>query len=202
MIKKNYKELPEIRIQYGWFLDRLFKEISEKNKGKYPGFKNIQNKINSFQKAWRPVEKKVLRGLIKILDLNFRQNTIDVFIVGKCRSFSNPMVISSHYAKDDFVDVLTHEILHRLLTDNMNDRLNVSEIWDMMFPGERMTVRNHVLVHAVHKHIYLDILKSPKRLKNDIKTSSKFPDYKRSWDIVEERGYLVIIADFKSRFKV
>jgi len=70
-----------------------------------------------------------------------------------------------------------------------------------MFPDEKMLIQNHILLHAIHKSIYLDILKDKSRLEREkqILKEIKATDYVRSWEIVEERGHENIINEFKER---
>lgn len=158
-----------------------------------------RGKLEIFRASWEPVEKKLLRGMCRVLELQFYLNAIDVHVVGYAKAFSNPLVLSSHYEADEAVDVLTHELIHRLLTDNTR-QLNVSAIWSEMFQGEERLVRNHVLVHAVHEFLYREVLADPSRLKRDRSHATEHPAYKRSWEIVAETGYKRIINSFKKHY--
>lgn len=194
---------PEIRIRYGWFLDGLFRRLVElnpeiKNKN-YPSQKRIEQKIEDYKKTWKKIEAKALSGICQVLDLEFYQHLIDVYIVGRVRSFSDPLVISSHFEPNEFCDILIHELIHRILTDNTR-HIDVHSIWNEMFPGEPRLVLNHVLVHAVHEYIYRDVMKDVLRLERDIKRSNR-PEYKRSWDIVKEKGYRQVMERFKDYYK-
>ena len=59
---------------------------------------------------------------------------------------------------------------------------------------------SHILLHAVHKEIYLRLF-DEKRLKRDIKKCQKYKDYKRSWEIVEKEDYENIINEFRKGIK-
>ena len=194
---------PEIRIRYGWHLDELFRHFIELDpeirKKRYPSREEIEVKIKDYRNAWEKIENKILTAISDVLKLKFYQEVIDVYIVGRSRSFSDPMIISSHFAADEFCDILVHELIHRILTDNTKN-VDVGPIWSEMFKGELRLVRNHVLVHAVHEYIYREILKDDARLERDINNANEFPEYKRSWDIVKKKGYHKIIKSFKSYF--
>lgn len=199
MSKKN---LPKIRIKFGWHLDPIFQaltKLSQKIKDKsYPGEEEIEKKVESYKAAWISYEEKILKGISDILELEFFQDIIDVYIVGRAQSFSDPMIVASTFEPDEFIDVLTHELLHRLLTDNTK-KLNVVKIWSEMFPRKERLTRNHIILYAVHKYLYLEVLKEEQRFKQDIERT-KNPEYKDAWNIVEEEGYEKIIDQFKKYY--
>lgn len=115
---------PLVRIEYTRLLDPYFKELFElkggiKDETEYPSLEVINGRVQNFLTAWEPYEERVLNGLVEVTGLHFFQNTIDAYIIGRARgAFSFPMVLSSHYEPDRFIDILTHEMTHRLLTDN------------------------------------------------------------------------------------
>lgn len=197
-------KLPEIRMTHGSHLDRAFKEyISEIPKDfKIDSRENILEKITLYKKEWAKYEQKFLQGMCDILGLEFYCKVIDAYIVGTYKkAFSNPLVISSKCTPDIFVDILTHEILHILLIDNTKN-VPSTEIWKELFPEAiDMTSLNHILVHAVHKEIYLNIMNAPERLEADIERCNNWSKgYQDAWNIVEKRGHMKIINEFKNYY--
>lgn len=196
-------KFPEIRFQFSWLLDPIFRDLfrldKKLSKLKYPSQGQIFSKVKIYERTWRKIDKKLLRVICDVLDLSFYQDIIDVYVVGRCAAFSDPMVIPSTNKPNFFIDELTHEIIHRILTDNTR-KLDVAKIWSEMFPKEKKDTRNEILAHAVQEHIYRNILKKPQRLREDIKFCSSSPTHRRSWEVVRERGYMNIISDFKSRY--
>lgn len=75
-------------------------------------------KVGEYKKAWRPYEQKIILNMTELLGLSFRQNILDVYIAPWFHAFSDPLVIGVTKEPDLFVDILTHELFHRLLTDN------------------------------------------------------------------------------------
>jgi hypothetical protein len=65
-------------------------------------------------------------------------------------------------------------------------------------------VRKHVIVHAILKHIYLDILAEPNRLKENMESCKKHKtnDYVRSWEITDELDYMEVIEMFKNKYAI
>jgi len=196
---------PEIRMVYGWHLDRTFNqylsEIPNEKEHTAEAREDVMKKIPLFEAEWKKYEKKILQGMCDILGLEFYKSLIDVYVVGAYKAaFSDPLVMSSKYLPDMFVDVLTHEILHILLTDNTK-KVEVRKIWAEMFPEAiDMTSINHILVHAVHKEIYLKTLNMPERLERDQTRCEKWKSYHDAWNIVEKRGHINIINEFKKYY--
>ncbi len=170
--------LPEVRIKFGHFLEPTFeihmRSQPDHSDWKSPSREDIIDKIESYKNAWKPYEPIILNGLVDSLELSFYQNVVDVFIVGGLRGgFSSPMVINSGIEPDRFIDVLSHELTHRLITDNTR-KIDYAVISQSQFPSvNEKLVLNHIFVHAVHKKIYLDILKEPARLERDLKRCEK-----------------------------
>ena len=201
-------ELPVIRIKDAWLLrehaSKHLHELWGKDK-KLADDKWMEKRVADYQKAWKPVEQKILMGMTEKLGLSFRQNIIDVNIAPWFNAFSDPMVIGVMQEPDVFVDTLTHELLHRLLTDNTaipHETLLLSE-WQKLF-GKNHTFGTvvHIPVHAVHKAIYLDVLKDPKRLERDIANNKQYEatDYIAAWDYVEKHDYKEIIEKLKKSY--
>ena len=199
-------ELPKIRIKYNRFLDPIFKTYIKSN----PKWKNwaepteveVKERVKKYKEEWTKYEKKILEGICELLDLDFSQNIIDVHIVsGNDRQFSNPIVIKSGFKPDEFIESVSHELIHRLFSDN--DRGVVAgKILLEMFPDENELVRNHIITHSALKFIYLDILENKEMLEKNIERSSKssLSEYKKAWDIVEERGYKELVVEFKKHY--
>ncbi len=203
---------PKVNIKYNRFLDPIFifycqNSPETKNRGWHewspPSKEVLEKRIENYRSEWQKNETKILNAMCKSLGLNFKRNIIDVHIVsGNQRQFSHPLVIKSGFSPSDFVDVLTHELIHILLTDNTDNIPTLKNLFPTYFAESYLTL-NHILVQAVLKYIYLDILNEPKKLKANIASSKKHstPDYSRAWEIVEKEGYLNIIHQFKISLK-
>jgi hypothetical protein len=60
-----------------------------------------------------------------------------------------------------------------------------------------------VLIHAILKYVYLDIIREKLLFETNIKRSleSKVTGYMKAWDIVEREGYMNLIEKFKLGIK-
>lgn len=202
--------MPKIRIKYNRFLDPIFTfycknnpELKERGWNDWipPEKEKVLERVKNYKEEWAKYENVILSRMCEILGLDFKRNIIDVHIVsGNSRQFSNPIIIKSGFSPDEFVDVLTHELIHVLFQDNID--IFPTKILDEMFLNESKTTKNHIITHAVLKFIYLDILRDFSRLERNILNSKKHSssDYARAWEIVEEKGYLELIEDLKKRY--
>lgn len=204
----NKYYLPEVRIKDAWLLrDNASKHLHElwsKEGAVLADDDKMYEIVDTYKKAWQPYERKILLGMCDLLELKFYQNTIDVYIAPWFQAFSDPMVIGVTYKPDRFVEVLTHELCHRLLTDNQynTEYPILSNEWTRLF-GEDMSfgMRIHIPVHAMLQAIFDDTLHEPARTKNDKKLCQPWPDYKAAWDYVDEHGYKTIITKLKKSYK-
>ncbi|MBU3964854.1 hypothetical protein KJ695_04240 [Patescibacteria group bacterium] len=192
---------PKIIFKYSWIYDMHWKGIYKGKSEKYPTAKQIQNYIGKVEKLWRKDENKVLSELSKISGLKWKKKSICCYVVGRCRPFSDPLTLGVYNKADYFVDVLTHELIHQLFVQNENRNEKVWKYFHEKYKSESFNARIHIPVHAIHQHIFLKFF-GQKRLKREIKIMSKFPNYKKAWDIVEKEGYENIIKEFKKRVEL
>lgn len=203
IIGKNKQiKIPKILFKNGWLLSNAFAaymhEIEKYKDHKAPSYEEGVKIAEQRKKLWKKYEKIVVTAMQKITGLNFSRDIIDTYTVfGWKGAFSEPLVIGMYYQGEDFLDVLTHELIHVLLVDNIQKRNG--GIWPKkIYP--KIKDKNaifHILVHAIHKEIYLNVLKRPDRLEHDLKNAQNWPSYKMAWDIVERDGHMNIIEKFK-----
>jgi len=184
MIKLN---IPIINIQSSYLLEDRFElpKITEK-------------KIKEYQKEWEKYEKHILSTMQDITGLVFNYNIIDVYIVNpfKFGGISRPIVIGGGMSGDRFICVLTHELIHRIMNDNIQKVNWHKKAWSM-YSKETHMVAHHVIVHAILEGV-LRRTHNENMLKWDIKISQKSSDYKRAWEIVKKEGYKNIINKLKN----
>jgi hypothetical protein len=206
--------IPEIRIQFSWLLaEGPSKVLEEKyNQGHRDNYttEGYEKWAAKYRKAWQKHERKVLRGMCDVLGLEFRQTIIDVSLAPWFSPISAPLIIGFQHEPDQFVDVLTHELLHVLLTDNnvlsvqnkaMGD-VDLLTPWSRLF-GKRHSFNTlvHIPVHAGCKHMYLDVWHEPTRLERDMQYVADWPDYKAAWDYVESHDYKDILKKLKESYR-
>ncbi len=209
-------QLPEIRIQHGRLLQdafmRYLKRIpdAQEKVEQEPTIEKAKEIVEKRKGTWQPAEKEILEAMCRITGLTFYKKVIDVYMVyGYGGAFSDPMTISFKAMGDDFIDILTHELIHVILNDN--EQGIHGSLWvRKMFPEiTDKGVIFHILVHAIHKEIYL-ALNKPERLAADIERSKMKSErdtqplsaYKEAWDIVEKHGSKELIEMFKKEYNL
>lgn len=209
MTKKDI--YPEINIKNAFLLrEGASKGLNELWGDGKPlhGHDHYQKIVDSYVEAWRPKEVLIINSMQDILGLHFKHNIIDVYIAPWFAAFSDPVIIGIKSTPDEFIDTLTHELLHRLLTID-NTKLDLNEKgdtltveWSKLF-GENHSWNTliHIPVYAVLKSIYVDVLKDIKRLDRDIQNHQKYEDYKKAWDYVEKNDYKEIISKLKKSYE-
>lgn len=197
--------IPKVIFRYSWIYDqnwRVWIKNYKKNYGKYPSTKEVLSYIKKIDKLWKKEEKIIFRELSKITKIKWNEKIIKCYVVGRCIPFSDPLTISLYKYPDYFIDVLTHELIHRIFATKENFQKS-KKAWDYInkkYKKEIWNTRVHIVIHAIHKHIFLKFF-GEKRLKREIKIMGKFPEYKRAWDIVQKEGYQNIINEFREKIK-
>ncbi len=191
--------IPKIIFKYSWVYDQRQKEVAEFRLGKdtiYPSPVQIKNYIKKAEKTWRVQENNILSEISKITGLKWKEKNIICYVVGNCIPFSDPLTLKV-YSKDydRFVDVLIHELIHHFDAGHSS---TVRKYYSKKYKNESHKTMIHIFTHAFHQHIYLKFF-GEKRLKKEILIASKYPEYKRAWDIVKTEGYENIIKEFKKR---
>jgi len=185
MKKKSY---PKIEFRYSWIYDQRYRNSSKIKKyfekiGKtYPSSIEIQKYIKSVEVLWKKQDKKILKELSSIMKLNWNRENIICYVVGRGRPFSDPLTMRLYKNKYDFIDTLTHEMIHQLQTQNVGKfQLWKQKVLTKKYTKESITTKNHILLHAVHWELFMRIF-NKRRLNKQIKLSKRLKtDYLQLW---------------------
>lgn len=206
-------EIPEVRIQFSWLfyesVSKILHEHYAKDGQKLSTPEQCDEWTDEYRNAWAKKEEAILKGLINVMELEFKRSIIDLDLAPWFRPTSSPLMMGFNFEPDEFVDTLTHELCHILLTDNTKfSNRNKSgrkgallKKWEANYGDDHDWVTLvHIPVHALLKYIYLDILKEPYRLERDIKHCQKYPRYKETWEYVQANDYKEIIKLAKESY--
>ncbi len=114
---------PIINIHYSAYLDDIYK-VWIKADPRYtdwvsPPITEVKEKALLFSEIWKIKGGNILDGICSNSGLIFKRNYIPVYIVsGNTRTFSDPIVIRSGFLDEEFVNMVTHELIHCLFVDN------------------------------------------------------------------------------------
>src|SRR5688500_4692498 len=96
-------------------------------------------KTAHYQREWEKYEKKLLEGMMKCFELDFYLKTIDVHVAPYVFPQSSPLLMNTYHKPDEFVDVLAHELIHVLFSDNTLPRATDKKYtarWKESYPQE------------------------------------------------------------------
>ena len=196
----------KIEFVYSLVYDKIL--LKEKVLKKFPKI-DFPKRMEEIKKEWKKYEKKILTAIPSISRLKWKESKVKCYVVTSSIPFSEPLTIPAYKETDKFIDVLTHELIHQIFMQGHNYKLS-KKSWSYIFKKydkEHFKTKIHIPVHAIHKKIFLDILKKPERLKREYETIKKnFPPqykelYLKSWEIVEKEGYENIINEFRKGIK-
>lgn len=205
------QKTPEIRIYFSWLLYEVSKKLQKVYDQELASEADCETWAKAYKNEWSKYEGKILPALCEVLGVDFYQSVIDV----PCAPFfipqSEPLIIHFRAEPDEFVDVLTHELIHVLLTDNnvysTKDAIGdtkLFDVWQRLFGKKHdFHVLAHIPVHALHKYVMLDVLKAPERLDRERGNTRKNNSeaYVKAWGYVDQRGYMEIIDALKQSYK-
>ncbi len=199
--------IPKIEFEYSSVYDEHWKKYLEiyykaykdpKTKiiiDHYPTKEKIMNYIKKIKPLWKKEERKILNKISELTKLEWKEEKIKVYMVGKCVPYSDPLTMTFYKNNNDFIDVLTHELIHQIQSQNSKTYHKWALYVEKRYKKESPLTRRHILLHAVHKELYLKLL-GKSRLNRNLKKSVK-KSYKRAWEIVENEGYENIIKKFR-----
>lgn len=204
---------PEIRINFSELLYDFASREFAKNMDEqlYPR-EDCYEWTDNYRNEWEKYETKLVPAMSEALGVEFYKSTIDVSVAPFFVPQSDPLIISFAYLPDQFVDVLAHELIHVLLTDNNKVRirdikpaLNLVDEWQQLFGKDHdFNTLVHIPVHAVLKHLYLDVLQEPERLERDMQHSvgeeRDNQPYVNAWQYVAENDYKDIISKLEHSY--
>lgn len=199
MLSPQLFMIPLVVFKYSEVYDRVLRKKGAAIISKYDFLsKQIAEYINGVEKIWKEKGKEILTELCTISSLYWDEVQIDCYLVTDTVPFSEPITIPIYKGSPAyFVDILTHELIHRLFLQKKNEK-KINKIWKRLYlkyKGESQITKDHILVHALHQHIFLKLF-SKKKLRREIALISYLPDYKKSWQIVLREGYKKIIDEY------
>ena len=180
--------IPKIDFVYSGVYDGIWLKPKNKLDQKF-----IKKYFNSIEKIWRKEGGKILKEISKISSLKWKEKKVKCYFISGGRCFSDPLTIKYFKNKNQFIDTLTHELIHQIQIQNAD--------WDKWkkyhkYGKESFKTQSHIFLHAVHYKI-LSNLYGRNRLEKNIRRHNKWKDYKKAWEIVIKETPEKIIKEFK-----
>ncbi|HMS23682.1 MAG TPA: hypothetical protein PKB09_02650 [Candidatus Saccharibacteria bacterium] len=208
----TYKKIPEVRINFSWLLYDVSLKLGEYHKKETAPPEDCEKWAAAYRKEWKKHSAKILTSLCDVMEMGFYRPVIDVSLAPWFVPQSDPLILHFKATPDEFVDVLTHELIHVLLTDstlyssksNPEDRM-LLPFWQQLYGKEHdFNTLVHIPVHAIHQYVMVDVLKEPSRLERERSFTKKNNNqaYVRAWEYVDEHGYKEIIEELKQAYRL
>lgn len=204
-------QLPEIRITFSDLLYEVSKRLAGDKLNTLASAQQCREWARAYREAWQPYELKILSGMCSAVNLEFYRPIIDAYLAPFFQQQSDPLIINFRNQPDEFVDMLTHELIHILLTDNTTyasnshpDETKLLRLWEQAFGRQHdFATLVHIPVHALVQYVFIDVLGEPDRLKREREMVSKFnaAAYVESWDYVDKHGYQQVIEKLKNVYE-
>ena len=162
-----------------------------------PPDKTLDAHVRKLERAWAMHGKKILSEIAKVTKLNWHEKEIVVYMTAGVIPYFDPLTLN---LRSD-IDILTHELIHRILSEPENWR-RIKGNWVKLmkkYKNEPQKTKTHIVVHAIHA-VILKKLFGEERLKRE-KKAVRDPKYIRSWKITDADGYENIIRELTKGLK-
>ncbi len=185
--------IPKVYMRRSWLYDKALKREPELSTP--PSDAVFKKKIAGYRKIWQREGKKILHEIARVTKLKWTQQEIICYITWGVRPYSDPLTLNIRRNARDTLDTLTHELIHRILSQYSNPKRFLKN-WEKIMERYKEHVqvtKTHIVVHAIHEHI-LRKFYGEARTNHEI-NNTKNPDYIVAWDVVKKDGYKNIITD-------
>ena len=201
--------ISKVEFRWSWIYEQAYHSQTLKSKEfnyeKY--LKKTTKFISKVKKDWKPIENRIFKILPIETGLEWKEKKVVCYLIKRSALFpiSDPLTIPIELEGEKifvlnskrFIDMLIHELIHNLFIQNEEKTEKYFQKIFENYPKEEFDTIIHLIIHALHKKIILQIF-DDKRLKEEIRNNQFYPAYKRSWEIVNEKGEDEIIREFKN----
>jgi hypothetical protein len=179
--------IPRIDIHFSHYLNGIFeayvKSIPAYKDWVAPPVEAIESKAEIFKKTWQENGQRILTGICESTGLSFRRNYVPVYVVcGNTRTYSDPIVIKSRFTTEEFIENLTHELIHCLFVDNKDSAF--------VRNADRLPENDHMALFAAMESVLPGIIDKD----TDTKSFPENQRYALAKARVKSAGYLEVLA--------
>lgn len=178
--------IPKLIFRRSWLYDQA---LTRRGGYKMPTDKVLDNHVRRIEKDWAKLGDQVLKRIAGVTKLYWYEKEIVCYVTFGVIPYSDPLTLN---LQSD-VHTLTHELIHRILSEPENWK-RIKGNWAKCmkkYSKYPLTTRGHIVVHAIHAAIIKNLF-GEKVLEKE-KNVVRDPEYIRSWKIVDTDGYESII---------
>lgn len=151
-------------------------------------------KIQEIEGGWAKDGEEILQEIAEATKLQWQEKEIVCYIIAGSVNFSDPVTLT---LKSD-IDTLTHELIHRIFTENWGQ---IKEGWMKFmarYRGEPQMTKAHIPVYAVQVAV-LEKLFDKERLEK-VRKRVRDPHYIRAWEILDRDGHTETLKNLTENF--
>lgn len=198
-----------ISFKWSWIYEQMYHAIGLTENFDYEGTKKyIDDYLKEIKNKWKDIELDVFNLVEEFSGLKWKDKNITCYVIKRSKNMpiSDPLTIPIEFeeekgdiftlTKNRFIDMLIHELIHLFLEQNNFETNNYFNNIFELYKEEEFETILHLIVHAIHKKIILNLF-DEERLNKEIEMSSFYPAYKRSWEIVNSKTAEKVINEFK-----
>ena len=137
--------IPKIEFVYFPTYDEIWLKPKEKFSSKF-----VDKYLNSIEKIWKKEGKNTLEYISKISGLKWKEKKIKCYFISGGRCFSNPLTVRYFKNKNQFIDVLTHELIHQMQSQNSKNWVKWWQYFSKQYSNESKLTQRHIFLHAIH----------------------------------------------------
>jgi len=181
-------KIPEVIFRRSWLYDQA---LARKRSFKMPSDDVLKSQVKKLEEVWEKDGGKILKEIAKVTKSPWHEKEIVCYVTSGVIPYSDPLTLNLSSG----VDTLTHELIHRILSEPENKKRLQGNWRKLMakYEKEPPKTKTHIVVHAIHAAILLGLY-GEKRLKKT-KAAIQEPRYIRSWEIVDRDGYGYILKE-------
>ncbi|MCW6160411.1 MAG: hypothetical protein LVQ95_04985 [Candidatus Micrarchaeales archaeon] len=183
----------ELRTGLTKYDEKVFGKIS-RDVWKHEDIKKKKDYAKRLQLIWDKEGVRALMAMSRIVGFGWDEKIIKCYLLDSSQSFSDPMTIRASYDIERDIEGTLHEMGHNLEVQNL-DRINWKR-YNREFGKEDISVRHHILLHAILKLAYVRAFGHAKAEKYLSFYGTMPHTYARAWEIVNSYGAEKIIKDF------
>jgi len=162
----------------------------------------IDGMLSAAEGSWSKDGAKIISELSDVAQLPWKEEIIQCYLVSDYKyAFSDPLTIPiSKYSPDKsgFVDIVSHELIHRLLSANEDQLGNVKRFMKETFPNIKPNTEVHIILYGIQSQVWQNLLGAEQR-KNLFLTVPDVESYIDAWNIANNLGYDRVVDEFRKK---
>lgn len=157
-------------------------------------------RLRSYRREWSMWGAHILTGIAQLTGVRWKEKMLEcqVRAANSDGSADGPLCVPGYKDPTQFVDILTHELIHVNISYAPREGEQGFELRLRRHPH---IVRQHVLVHAVHGILLKRLFGEERYLRERVWARTR-PDYDRAWRIAEIKGFERVTEEFRSFLKI